>query len=105
MKNLIIIVFGKNEEILQTLERIIVGTNGWQAIIQQDLATCKEYLSNYPSDILLLSSGLSDQDETEIVDHLAYLDHTIGLIKHYGGGSGLLKNEIYSLFPDLVLDK
>ncbi|WP_104383220.1 hypothetical protein [Sphingobacterium sp. HMA12] len=105
MKNLIIIVFGKNEEILCTLQRIITGTNGWQAIIQQDLSACKEYLSSYPSDILLLSSGLSALEETEIMNHLSYLDHPIGLIKHYGGGSGLLKNEIYSLFPDLIPDK
>ncbi|WP_433902452.1 hypothetical protein [Sphingobacterium puteale] len=105
MKNLIIILFGKNEEILHTLQRIITGTNGWQAVIQQDLSTCKKYLSSYPVDILLLSSGLSTLEETEIMDHLSYLDHPIGLIKHYGGGSGLLKNEIYSLFPDLIPGK
>ncbi|MDF2518171.1 MAG: hypothetical protein K0R59_3467 [Sphingobacterium sp.] len=102
MKNLVIIVFGKNEEILHTLKRIIESTQGWQAIIQQDLSTCKTYLSANPGDILLLSSGLSTQEETEITDHLLRLNHTIGLIKHYGGGSGLLKNEIYSLFPDLI---
>jgi len=95
----------KNEEILQTLKRIIESNHGWQAIIQQDMSTCKGYLSNYPSDILLLSSGLSTQEETEITDYLSHLDHPIGLIKHYGGGSGLLKNEIYSLFPDLIPDK
>ncbi|RKE57607.1 hypothetical protein [Sphingobacterium detergens] len=105
MKNLVIIVFGKNEEILQTLKRIIESNQGWQAVIQQDLSTCKNYLSEYPGDILLLSSGLSTQEEAEITDYLAHLNHSIGLIKHYGGGSGLLKNEIYSLFPDLIPDK
>ncbi|MDR2274673.1 MAG: hypothetical protein LBF27_27445 [Sphingobacterium sp.] len=105
MKNLGIVVFGKNNEILHTLKRIIENNIGWQAVIQQDLSICKEFLSNHPNDILLLSSGLSVQEETEITDHLAQLDYPIGLIKHYGGGSGLLKNEIYSLFPNLIPDK
>lgn len=102
MKNLIIILFGKNEEILHTLKRIIESNSGWHAVIQQDLSICKDYISTHPSDILLLSSGLSEQEEIEIADHLSQTDHSIGLIKHYGGGSGLLKNEIYSLFPDLI---
>ncbi len=102
MKNLNIVVFGKNEVILNTLKRLIESNSGWKAIIQQDIASCKTYLSSNTADILLLSSGLSSLEEQAITAHLSVLDYSIGLIHHYGGGSGLLKNEIYSLFPSLV---
>ncbi|WP_426789589.1 hypothetical protein [Sphingobacterium sp. WOUb80] len=101
MNTLTFLLFGKNEEILLTLKRIIESTPGWNATIQQDLGICKKHLINDPVDVLLLSSGLSPQEEREITDHLSRLTYSIGLIKHYGGGSGLLKNEVYSLFPDL----
>ncbi|WP_312337151.1 hypothetical protein [Sphingobacterium sp.] len=102
MRTLTFIIFGKNEEILLTLKRIIELTPTWNAIIQQDLNACKQQLLDEPVDVLLLSSGLSIEDEREITDHLSRLTYPIGLIKHYGGGSGLLKNEVYSLFPELL---
>ncbi|WP_333864353.1 hypothetical protein [Sphingobacterium sp.] len=102
MRTLTFIIFGKNEEILLTLKRIIELTPTWNAIIQQDLNACKKQLLDEPVDVLLLSSGLSIEDEREITDHLSRLTYPIGLIKHYGGGSGLLKNEVYSLFPELL---
>ncbi|MGE8428766.1 MAG: hypothetical protein ACN6O7_12850 [Sphingobacterium sp.] len=101
MKTINFLLLGKNEEILLTLKRIIESTPSWNATIQQDLGTCKKHLIDDPVDVLLLSSGLSPQEEHEITDHLSRLAYPIGLIKHYGGGSGLLKNEVYSLFPDL----
>ena len=102
MKTINFLLLGKNEEILLTLKRIIENTPSWNATIQQDLGICKKHLIDNPVDVLLLSSGLSPQEEHEITDHLTRLTYPIGLIKHYGGGSGLLKNEVYSLFPDLL---
>ena len=102
MKTLTFLIFGKNEEILLTLKRIIENSPNWNATIQYDLDACKKQLIDFPVDVLLLSSGLSPQEEHEITDHLTRLTYPIGLIKHYGGGSGLLKNEVYSLFPDLL---
>ena len=103
MKTLNFVIFGKNEEILLTLKRIIENTSTWNAIILMDLSDCKKQLADKPVDVLLLSSGLSSLEELEITDHLSNLAYPIGLIKHYGGGSGLLKNEVYSLFPELLL--
>ncbi|MDM1296141.1 hypothetical protein HX021_17790 [Sphingobacterium sp. N143] len=102
MRTLNFVVFGKNEEILLTLKRIIETTPAWKTTVQQQLSSCKNYLSAHPVDILLLSSGLSAEEERDIIDHLSHLNYPIGLIQHYGGGSGLLKNEVFSLFPDLT---
>ncbi|MDR6735490.1 hypothetical protein J2X77_002358 [Sphingobacterium sp. 2149] len=102
MKTLTFLLFGKNEEILLTLKRIIESTPMWNATLLQELDSCKKQLINHPVDVLLLSSGLSLQEEQEITDYLSQLPYSIGLITHYGGGSGILKNEIYTLFPDLL---
>ncbi|WON92188.1 MULTISPECIES: hypothetical protein [unclassified Sphingobacterium] len=104
MRTLSFVVFGKNTDILLTLKRIIESNTSWHAIVQEELGACKSYLRDNPVDVILLSSGLSQQEEKEITDHLSLLNYPIGLIQHYGGGSGLLKNEVYSLFPELVTE-
>ncbi|WP_236900600.1 hypothetical protein [Elizabethkingia ursingii] len=50
--------------------------------------------------IILLSSGLDLEYENEIKKYALSLDKDIKVIDHYGDGIGLLKNEVYSLFPD-----
>ena len=101
MKILHFLVIGKNQEILDTLKRIIENNEGWTAEIQNDENFCYEYIKNNTVDIVLLSSGLEDDFEKDIKIFCSHLDKDIKVIVHYGGGSGLLKNEVYSLFPNL----
>lgn len=101
MKTLHFLVIGKNQEILDTLKRIIENNEGWTAEIQSDENFCYEYIKNNRVDIVLLSSGLEEDFEKDIKIFCAGLDKDVKVIDHYGGGSGLLKNEVYSLFPNL----
>ncbi len=101
MKTLHFLVIGKNQEILDVLKRIIENNEGWTAEIQSDENFCYEYIRENHVDIVLLSSGLEDQFEKNIKVFCAGLDKDVKVIDHYGGGSGLLKNEVYSLFPNL----
>lgn len=101
MKTLHFLVIGKNQEILDVLKRIIENNEGWTAEIQSDENFCYEYIRENHVDIVLLSSGLEDQFEKGIKVFCAGLDKEVKVIDHYGGGSGLLKNEVYSLFPNL----
>lgn len=101
MKILHFLVIGKNQEILDTLKRIIENNEGWTAEIQNDENFCYEYIKNNTVNIVLLSSGLEDDFEKDIKIFCSHLDKDIKVIDHYGGGSGLLKNEVYSLFPNL----
>lgn len=101
MKTLHFLVIGKNQEILDTLKRIIENNEGWTAEMQSDEDFCYEYIRENKVDIVLLSSGLEDDFEKEIKEFCAELDKEVKVIDHYGGGSGLLKNEVYSLFPNL----
>ncbi|WP_419870432.1 hypothetical protein [Chryseobacterium sp. CT-SW4] len=101
MKILQFLVLGKNQEILDTLKRIIENNEGWHADICNE-NNCYEYLENNHVDIVLLSSGLDEEFESEIKAFCDNVEGRIKVIDHYGGGSGLLKNEVYSHFPDLL---
>lgn len=101
MKTLNFLVIGKNQEILDVLKRIIENNEGWKAEIRTDENSCYTYIEENQVDIVLLSSGLEDRFEKEIKAFCGNLDKEVKVIDHYGGGSGLLKNEVYSLFPNL----
>ncbi|MCI3935807.1 hypothetical protein MQX03_01250 [Chryseobacterium aahli] len=101
MKTLNFLVIGKNQEILETLKRIIENNEGWEAEVQSDENICYNYIKENHIDIVLLSSGLEEKFENEIKVFCKNLDKEIKVIDHYGGGSGLLKNEVYTLFPNL----
>lgn len=101
MKTLQFLVIGKNQEILDTLKRIIENNEGWSAEISSNETMCKDYVKENQVDIVLLSSGLEEEFEKEIKVFCKNLDKEVKVIDHYGGGSGLLKNEVYTLFPNL----
>lgn len=101
MKIVNFLVIGKNQEILETLKRIIENNEGWKAEIKSDENVCCDYIKDNQLDIVLLSSGLEEEIEKEIKIFCENLDKEVKVIDHYGGGSGLLKNEVYSLFPNL----
>ena len=101
MKTLNFLVVGKNQEILETLKRIIENNEGWKAEVQSDENICYDYIKENKVDIVLLSSGLEEEFENEIKVFCKNLDKEVKVIDHYGGGSGLLKNEVYAHFPNL----
>jgi len=101
MNTLHFLVIGKNQEILDTLKRVIENNEGWKADIQTDENTSYDDIRNKQFDIVLLSSGLEEQFEKDIKTFCENLDKKVKVIEHYGGGSGLLKNEVYTLFPNL----
>ncbi|MCT1532506.1 hypothetical protein M3B46_16000 [Sphingobacterium daejeonense] len=100
MKLLNFVVIGKNVDILNTLKRLIENNTGWTAYVMDDENELKTYLYNHPVDVIILSSGLPEFTEIGIKAYALCVDDHIKVIQHFGGGSGLLKNEIYSLFPN-----
>ncbi|MCX8523918.1 hypothetical protein OF897_08270 [Chryseobacterium formosus] len=101
MNTLNFLVIGKNQEILDTLKRIIENNEGWKAEIKSDETVCYDYIKENQVDIVLLSSGLYEEFENDIKVFCENLNKEVKVIDHYGGGSGLLKNEVYTLFPNL----
>ncbi|MCY4779347.1 hypothetical protein ORI89_06780 [Sphingobacterium sp. UT-1RO-CII-1] len=103
MESLSFLVVGKNTDILQTLQRIIENNEGWKAEIMSDEMHCQAYLLEKPVDVLLLSSGLEAAFEKEMKIFARSLEKRVEVIEHYGGGSGLLKSEVYTVFPELSI--
>jgi hypothetical protein len=94
MKKLNFIIFGKNKPILDIVVRLLNENDGWSAIgfIDENEAFTNANLLHF--DILLLSCGIEDVSEQIIRERVKKINSKIIIIQHYGGGSGLLKNEI-----------
>ena len=89
-----ILAIGRNEEILQTLVRIIQKNDTWHGV---GAATDEEAIlvfdQLHPA-IVLLSNGIEDESEKKLRNYFSSKNPDIIIIQHYGGGSGLLSNEI-----------
>lgn len=96
-KNLKFLVCGLNDEILAVLKRLLEKEQ-WEATIVKEEDYALRLLSEERFDILFLSSGLEQKTE----EHLKAVakNFNVKVIEHYGGGSGLLKTEVYELFPE-----
>lgn len=100
MKTLKFLVIGKNQEILDTLKRVIEKNEGWKAETLSDESQSRDFITNHEVDIVLLSSGLEDRFEKDIIAFCEDLDKEVKVIEHYGGGSGLLRSEVEGLYAE-----
>ena len=94
MKKIEILVFGKHLDILNTVIRLINANHHWQAegtmVVEEVFEKCQ--LKAY--DLVLLGSGIAQEEENKVKRVLSKLRPELKIIQHYGGGSGLLSNEI-----------
>ena len=89
-----ILVIGRHQEILETVLRIINKSENW---IAQGTQTDEEAISLFDQqkfDIVLLCGGIAEESEAALRTVFTEKDPEIIIIQHYGGGSGLLSNEI-----------
>jgi len=90
-----ILVVGRERAILEVVERLINGHEGWKATIvtTEDAAAQAFTKASFP--IVLVCAGFSAQEEEALRQRLIKEDTVV--IRHYGGGSGLLENEILGI--------
>ena len=96
-----ILVIGRHEEIMQILLRIIHKNENWTA---KAAMTDEEALALFDAhrfNIVLLSSGIDEADEQILRRSFQGKDPAITIIQHYGGGSGLLSNEIMQALGEI----
>lgn len=105
MRSLHFLVIGTNEIILETLVRVITSMDRWTAHSCNELESMFEYLKQHEVNVLLLSSGLEEEVEQKIKTIVPFLYPETAVIEHYGGGSGLLRNEVLSVFPDALANQ
>ncbi|MBS1525488.1 MAG: hypothetical protein JST19_07555 [Bacteroidetes bacterium] len=89
-----ILVIGRNESIVATVERLINNNPNWKATAcltdEGAIAACREKRF----DLVLLGGGIEEVSDTYLRDTINQLHPGIRIIQHYGGGSGLLATEI-----------
>ena len=89
-----ILVTGRQEEIIETLLRIIHKNMHWSAKAAFTDETAIKLFDTSPFHIVLLSSGIEEKSERNIIAYFKRVNPAVIIIQHYGGGSGLLSNEI-----------
>jgi len=95
-----ILVICTHEEILQTILRLINNNENWNATGTSNIENAVELFHQYAFDLVLLGSGISDEKENKIKKIFKHQNPQIKIIQHFGGGSGLLSNEIQAALYD-----
>ena len=92
-----ILAIGRDPAILQVMERLINGHEKWSATIVttdgQALAAFEQ--QRFP--IVFVCAGVSTAEEDMLRECLTAIDADVIVARHYGGGSGLLENEVRAI--------
>ena len=95
-----ILVIGKDQDILKTVLRLLNDFKkaNYRAIGATGGAEGKRLFGEGDIDLVLLTNGLDETETRELRSWFTDRKPGIVVLQHYGGGSGLLFNEItYSL--------
>lgn len=95
-----ILVIGKDQDILKTVLRLLNDFKkaNYRAIGATDEAEGRRLFDEGDIDLVLLTNGLDETATRELRSWFTGRKPGIIVLQHYGGGSGLLFNEIiYSL--------
>jgi len=94
MEQLHILYIGRHPEIKETVVRLLNNNEQWTGA---GACTDEEALaawSQHAFDIVLLGSGIEEENEQKLSNFFRQENPRIIIIRHYGGGSGLLTGEI-----------
>lgn len=89
-----ILAIGRHEEILETVLRIINKSENWTASGALTDEKAIALFEEQKFDIVLLCAGIEEECEAVLRNTFTEKNPEIIIIQHYGGGSGLLSNEI-----------
>jgi DNA-binding NtrC family response regulator len=96
MKELEIIVFSPITDMRDVIVRVINNEEKWKGYGVPSLPELMVLLKQKSIDIVLFDAGVSTEEEIEVSQKIKEVFPKTIIIQHYGGGSGLLKNEIMS---------
>lgn len=95
-----ILYIGTHKEILDTVVRLLNANEDWFGIGAETDEEALQLFSTYDFTLVLLGCGISEESEALLRSSFKKQNPDIIIIQHYGGGSGLLKNEIISALKD-----
>lgn len=94
MQQVQILVIGRNEQILATVERLINKNPEWHAIACLTDEAALEACNKQPFDLVLIGGGIEEAEDIRLREKISERQPGVKIIQHYGGGSGLLATEI-----------
>lgn len=94
MKKVNILVISKHPQILKIVVKLINNTTEWQAIGTDIEETAMNLFTENNINIVLFGTGITEESEAVLRTFFVQHNPAIIMIQHYGGGSGLLSNEI-----------
>lgn len=94
MDNLRILVIGRHAQIMDTVLRLLHTQAGWQAAGALTDEEAKRLFATQPFDLVLIGGGVEENAEAVLRNEFSARNPAIKIIRHYGGGSGLLFNEV-----------
>jgi hypothetical protein len=88
-----ILVIGRHPQIMETVLRLINSQPGWKA---EGAITDEEAVEKFNSNfiLVLIGGGVEESSEKKLKTAFEKINPQVKMIRHYGGGSGLLFNEI-----------
>jgi hypothetical protein len=89
-----ILAVGLNTEIMAVVDRLINGHEKWKGTTVCTIEEAIDAFSREQYHILLLCAGITEEGASQLKTNLAGLNPATIVIRHFGGGSGLLENEI-----------
>lgn len=90
-----ILIVCANESIAATIARLIDKVDDWHATVALSLNDAMENCYAKTFEVVLIGSGITQAQEDVLKLHLEKLKTNSTIVKHYGGGSGLLYAEVY----------
>jgi len=95
MDKIKILIVGTNKPIMETIARLIDSDGKWLATIAFTIDDALKICLEKEFGLALICAGLAQDEEATLNAKLNDLRPKLPIIKHYGGGSGLLFAEIY----------
>lgn len=100
MNKINILYTGRHPEILETVVRLINQNENWNGFGANSNEKAINLFTTINFKIVLLGCGIPEDEEMQLRDTFAVINPECLVIQHYGGGSGLLSNEIYAALAE-----
>jgi hypothetical protein len=92
-----ILAVGRNNDILLVVERLINSHENWVATIVTTDEAALSAFGQQRHPIVFVCAGVTAEEEQALRKRLLQIDPSVTVIRHYGGGSGLLENEVRAI--------
>lgn len=96
-----ILVVGTHEKIMEIVVRHLLKDETLEVKDALSEETVYETFGTFDPDVLMFSSGFDEALENEIKSKLLTQKPNLEVVMHYGGGTGLLFNEIQEMLDKI----